>query len=131
MFIQTYNNHYHKLKNINIVREVLKMNLSAKEELILLAILGMSNESYGARITEDVSKASEGQIDLDCGFRYPALGGLKRRGFLRSLSRNHISNTSGGYRASYYEVTELGKQALKNAYIIRERLCRKDLLFGT
>ncbi|MBW4600499.1 MAG: PadR family transcriptional regulator [Calothrix sp. FI2-JRJ7] len=100
------------------------MSLSFKEELMLLAILNRNNSSYGTEIIEDVSQASGGKVQLDYGFLFPTLRKLcgRERRLIRRLQSNHVSIRTGGHRRVYYEVTELGKQALLEADNTRRNL---------
>ncbi len=97
--------------------------LSKAEEIVLLAIWRVGQNAYGITIRK--------QIEMDSGkdYTYGTLCGLLRQLAFKGFLRKRLGNPNpkkGGRRKTYFDLTQEGKQALKNAIQFHRRVW-KDL----
>lgn len=97
--------------------------LSKAEEIVLLAIWRLSENAYGVTIRK--------QIKADAGkdYTYGTLYGLLRQLAFKGLVQKRLGEPTpekGGRRKTYFDLTQGGKQALKNAVQFHRRVW-KDL----
>ncbi|HEX8736505.1 MAG TPA: helix-turn-helix transcriptional regulator [Pyrinomonadaceae bacterium] len=88
-----------------------KKFLGEFEELILLAILTLSDNAYGVPIAETIEKFSGKRVSI--GALYTSLGRLEEKGFIRSWV-GEASEAQGGRAKKYYAVEGAGMQVLKD-----------------
>jgi DNA-binding PadR family transcriptional regulator len=80
---------------------------AASTKPIILGILKQGN-SYGYLIIKKIKELSGGQMEYSDGMLYPVLHRLEKEGLI--ASKWTMKNESRPRK--YYEITELGKQAL-------------------
>lgn len=86
------------------------------QELVLLSILRLGNEAYGVTIQAEIADLAKRSISR--GALHSALMRLEDKGLINS-SMGGATNERGGRRKRLYQITPLGKNALKEAYDIR------------
>lgn len=94
------------------------------EQLILFAVLRLSDEAYGASIQEEIEDATG--RDRSTGSIHTALERLESRGLVRSWLGDPTP-VRGGRRKRYYAVTPSGARALQSSYEHLQRLARGNL----
>ena len=89
------------------------------QEIVLLAILILGEDAYGAKIQNEISERLNRNISR----------GALHAVFTRLTEKNYIESTyggataeRGGRRKRYYTVTNLGKNALNEAKTIRDEM---------
>lgn len=80
---------------------------AASTKPIILSILKQGN-SYGYLIIKKIKEISGGQMSYTDGMLYPVLHRLEKEGLIKSNWTVEDENRP----RKYYEITELGKQAL-------------------
>lgn len=96
------------------------LKLTSIEEAILLCML--KKPRYGQEIVTFLSEVSEGQYQVNCGSLYPALNRLKKIGFLKDTLLEEDLEIRKGNKKRYYQLTSLGKDALKRCEEIRHKI---------
>lgn len=96
-----------------------KDTLGNFEEFVLLAILLLGREAYGAKIRQKVSEATERSVSV--GALYLTLKRLERRGLISSWS-GEPTPERGGRAKQYFKVESAGTQALEGVAAARGRL---------
>ncbi len=86
-------------------------------QLLLLAML-KDTPKYGFQIIRELGQLTDGFFDLKEGTLYPALRRLESKGYLEGKWH---TDEEGGPR-KYYQITQLGRKALKEASGVWERL---------
>ena len=94
-------------------------NLGEFQEIILLIILSLSNNAYGAEIQREIN--SELDRSISRGSLHTALTRLEEKGFLVTEVGGATSER-GGRRKKFYTVTNTGKESLREAKELRDRL---------
>lgn len=89
------------------------------EEILLLAILRLGEQAYGARIRQMVEGAMEKSVAI--GAVYTTLDRLERKGYVSSW-QGEPTPERGGRAKRYFQVEGVGEQALKDTSEARERL---------
>src|SRR5947208_710847 len=89
------------------------------EEIVLLAVLRLKEEAYGAKIRQQVAEATE--RDVSIGAIYATLDRLERKGYLKSW-QGEATPERGGRAKRYFKVEGAGVQALNNTHATRKRL---------
>jgi PadR family transcriptional regulator len=97
------------------------------EEIVLLAVLNLDNEAYGARVRQKVAEATERNVSI--GAVYATLDRLERKGYVRSW-QGEKTPERGGRAKRYFEVKGEGVTALNNVVAARKRLAPPELDFG-
>jgi PadR family transcriptional regulator PadR len=92
------------------------------QEVVLLSILILQDESYGVRIQEEIQKELNRTVSR--GALHTALTRLEEKGFIKSVMGG-ATEERGGRRKRLYTVTNMGKESLKEARAIREQLWSK------
>jgi DNA-binding PadR family transcriptional regulator len=89
------------------------------QEIVLLAILILDEEAYGAKIKNEMS----GRLDrsISRGALHAALTRLTEKNFIESTYGGATAER-GGRRKRFYTVTNLGKSALNDAKTIRDEM---------
>ena len=96
-------------------------HLGEFEELVLLAISGLSDDAYGVAIKETLDRETGREVSL--GAVYAALDRLSAKALLTS-SEVEGPAVRGGRRRRAFEVTPEGRRALRDMRAVRERLWR-------
>jgi PadR family transcriptional regulator PadR len=91
------------------------------EELTLLAVQALGEQTYGVPIQQFVEQASK--RDVSIGAIYAALERLERKGFVRSVVGDP-SPVRGGRRKRMFEVTALGVRTSQDIHRVREQIWR-------
>ena len=89
------------------------------EEIVLLAVLQLAENAYGAKIRQTVAGATE--RDVSIGAIYATLDRLERKGYLKSW-QGEATPERGGRAKRYFEVVGAGERALNNTRLARNRL---------
>ncbi|MEM6630613.1 MAG: PadR family transcriptional regulator [Bacteroidota bacterium] len=89
------------------------------EEMVLLVVAILGDEAYGVAIKDELEKQTEKKASI--GALHSALDRLERKGFLSSNMRG-ATELRGGRRKRYFQVTNLGKESLREARKMREDL---------
>jgi PadR family transcriptional regulator len=83
------------------------------EQLVLLGVLRLGNEAYGASIRQEIAARSNRDVSINAV--YTTLDRLERKGFLRSWI-GAPTPQRGGRRRKFYELCPAGTAALRQAY---------------
>jgi DNA-binding PadR family transcriptional regulator len=94
-------------------------NLGEFQEIVMLSILILDNEAYGLMIQKEMNKRLN--RSLSRGALHTALTRLEEKGFLESKYGGATAER-GGRRKRYYQLTNNGKEALKQARELREEM---------
>jgi PadR family transcriptional regulator, regulatory protein PadR len=89
------------------------------EEIVLLAILQLKEDAYGAKIRQKVSEATE--RDVSIGAIYATLDRVERKGFISSW-QGEATPERGGRAKRYFRVEGAGMQALNDTNARRNKL---------
>lgn len=81
---------------------------AATTKPIILGLLRQGN-SYGYLIIKRIKELSNGEMKYSDGMLYPVLHRLEKDGLIKS---NWTLGDDGSRPRKYYEITEMGKQAL-------------------
>ncbi len=87
------------------------------QEIVLLSVMALEKEAYGVKIQKEIAEKTERSISR--GALHSALSRLEEKGFLDSKF-GEATKVRGGKSKKYYEVTNLGKSALKEAEAVRK-----------
>lgn len=96
------------------------------EEIVLLAVLRLAEQAYGAKIRQTVAEALK--KDVSIGAIYATLDRLERKGYLKSW-QGEATPERGGRAKRYFRVEGIGVQALNDTSAARNRLA-EGLVFG-
>lgn len=96
------------------------------EEIVLLAVLRLGEQAYGAKIRQTVTEATD--RDVSIGAVYATLDRLERKGYLKSW-QGEATPERGGRAKRYFRVEGAGVQALSGTATARSRLT-EGLDFG-
>ena len=94
------------------------------EEKVLLAVLRLKGDAYGANIRQQVETAERlvnPQKTISIGAVYATLDRLERKGFITSR-HGESTQARGGRRKRYFEVLGTGELALTEAQRVRQEL---------
>lgn len=89
------------------------------EEIVLLAVLRLGENAYGAKIRQTVAEATE--RDVSIGAVYATLDRLERKGYLKSW-QGEATPERGGRAKRYFKVVGAGVQALNDTNAVRSKL---------
>ena len=89
------------------------------EELTLLAVRALGNDTYAVPIQQYVEKATARPISM--GSIYAALARLEDKGFLRSAMTEAVAQR-GGKSKRVYAVTPSGLKTARDLHRVRERI---------
>jgi DNA-binding PadR family transcriptional regulator len=101
-----------------------KNYLGEFEELLLLAIINLGNETYGVPIAETIEKATGKRVST--GALYTALSRLEEKGFVRSWM-GEATKERGGRAKKYFAVEGAGELALRQSEQARLKLQLKPI----
>lgn len=96
-----------------------KESLGNFEEIVLLAVLRLRENAYGAKIRQTVAEATE--RDVSIGAVYATLDRLERKGFMTSW-QGEATPERGGRAKRYFKVEGAGVQALNDTAAARNKL---------
>lgn len=94
-------------------------NIGKFEEMILLAVGILHGDAYGLSILEELS--NHGRKDVMISSVYKTLMRLEEKGYLVS-KYGSSSPIRGGRKKRLYELTSTGKEALREANLIRNKM---------
>jgi len=83
------------------------------EQLVLLGVLRLADDAYGAAIRQEIHARSGRDVSINAV--YTTLDRLESKGFLRSWT-GEPTPQRGGRRRKFYELRPAGVAALKQAY---------------
>ena len=89
------------------------------QEIVLLAILILDKDAYGVRVQEEIQDQMKREVSR--GALHTALTRLVEKGFLRSAMGEALPER-GGRRKRIYTVTNMGREALRDAKMLREQM---------
>ena len=90
-----------------------RQNLGELEQVLLLALLRLGGEAYGAAIRAEIRERTKRSITP--GAIYPTLDRLEARGLLRSRVGDPLPER-GGRARRYFTVTAAGLREVKAAW---------------
>src|SRR5262245_5318444 len=90
-----------------------RQNLGELEQVLLLALLRLGGESYGAAVRAEILERTGRSITP--GAIYPTLDRLERRGLLRSRIGG-ATTERGGRARRYFKVTAAGQREIRAAW---------------
>jgi DNA-binding PadR family transcriptional regulator len=90
-----------------------RQNLGELEQVLLLALLRLGGEAYGAAIRQEIRERTKRSITP--GAIYPTLDRLEERGLLRSRLGDPRPER-GGRARRYFKVTAAGVREIKAAW---------------
>jgi PadR family transcriptional regulator, regulatory protein PadR len=93
--------------------------LGSFEEIVLLAILHLSNDAYGASIRNAVGEATGRSVSI--GAIYATLDRLERKRFVTSW-QGEATPERGGRAKRYFRIESEGRQALYEIQEVKRRL---------
>jgi DNA-binding PadR family transcriptional regulator len=93
--------------------------LSRSEEIILIAILKLGDDAYGAAIRRRLKQDTGAEWSF--GSIYTALNTLTRRGYVKKR-RGEPTAERGGRHKCLYKITAAGKEALREIRRIQRRV---------
>lgn len=96
-----------------------KEYLGQFEEIVLLAVLRLSSEAYGAKIRQAAESALEKPVAI--GALYTTLDRLERKGYVKSW-QGEATSERGGRAKRYFKVEGAGVRALNDTNAARNRL---------
>ena len=83
------------------------------EQLVLLGVLRLESDAYGARIRQEIHERSGRDVSINAV--YTTLDRLERKGLLRSWVGEPTAQR-GGRRRKFYALRPAGVGALRHAY---------------
>jgi DNA-binding PadR family transcriptional regulator len=83
------------------------------EQLVLLGVLRLADEAYGAAIRQEIHARSGRDVSINAV--YTTLDRLEGKGFLRSWTGDPTPQR-GGRRRKFYALSAAGVAALQQAY---------------
>ena len=89
------------------------------QEIVLLTILVLGENAYGVSIQDEISDRTGRKVSR--GALHTALTRLDEKGFISS-EYGGATAERGGRRKRFYQVTNLGKEALEGAKTLRDEL---------
>ena len=97
----------------------MKIYLGELEELVLLTITSLGENSYGVSIQQGLEERCHRTISI--GALHSTITRLEEKGLLRSWMGG-ATQERGGRSKRYYEITALGKKAVTEAKDLRDEL---------
>jgi len=95
------------------------MKIGAFEELVLLAVGGLSDSAYAVNVQQQIETVGEREASI--GAVYAALDRLEKKGFVSSRM-GPVTHEQGGKKKRFYRLTGSGEAALSMAARTRARL---------
>jgi len=97
------------------------MPLGDLEQLVMLALLRLGDDGFGAAVQREIAERSGRDVTL--GAVYTALARLEEKGFVRSRLGDPLPQR-GGRRRRHYEVLPAGQAAIAEAWRAMRALSR-------
>lgn len=97
------------------------MALGDLEQLVMLALLRLGQDGFGAAVQREIAERSGRDVTL--GAVYTALARLEEKGFVRSYVGEPLPQR-GGRRRRHYEVRPEGRAAIADAWRAMKALSR-------
>ncbi|MCC6930976.1 MAG: helix-turn-helix transcriptional regulator [Gemmatimonadaceae bacterium] len=97
------------------------MALGDLEQLVMLALLRLGEDGFGAAVQREIAERSGRDVTL--GAVYTALARLEEKGFVRSYVGDPLPQR-GGRRRRHYEVRPEGRVAIAEAWRAMKALSR-------
>jgi PadR family transcriptional regulator PadR len=94
-------------------------HLTKNEEIILLSILRIKDNAYGVNIKKQIEETTGSGWNY--GLLYATLDQLVKKGLLIKKEGKPLSER-GGRRKIYYSLSRMGRQALEEAFKLKEVL---------
>jgi len=91
----------------------MEFTLGEFEQIILIAIVRLGDDAYGATIRRDIEQRTARRLAI--GAVYTTLDRLERKGCVRSWIGEPTAQR-GGRRRKYFALQPLGARALRSAY---------------
>ena len=91
----------------------MEFTLGEFEQIILIAIVRLGDDAYGATIRRDIEQRTSRRLAI--GAVYTTLDRLERKGCVRSWIGEPTAQR-GGRRRKYFALQPLGARALRSAY---------------
>lgn len=88
--------------------------LKTLTEQMYYIMLTLRRENFGYGIMEEVSRRTDGRIEIGAGTLYALLGRFEKEGIIRC--------TKAEDRKRYYQLNEKGEQMLKDEYLRLKQL---------
>ena len=93
------------------------------EELVLLTIASLGEEAYGVAIKVDIEKRADRSISI--GALHSTITRLEEKKYIKSWL-GEPTETRGGRRKRFFELTNNGKEALHEIKNLRDELWRES-----
>jgi PadR family transcriptional regulator, regulatory protein PadR len=97
----------------------MKVYLGEFEELVLLTIAVLGSDAYGVAIQKDIEERSNRPISI--GALHSTITRLEEKGLLKSWIGG-ATKERGGRSKRYYDITQVGKEALSATKSLRDEL---------
>ena len=97
------------------------MALGDLEQLVMLALLRLGDEGFGAAVQREIAERSGRDVTL--GAVYTALARLEEKGYVRSRVGDPLPQR-GGRRRRHYDVLPAGRTAIADAWQAMRALSR-------
>ena len=97
------------------------MNLGEFEQLVLLTLLRLGAEAYGAAVQAEIE--THGGRMTSVSAVYTTLDRLEGKGLVRSRV-GEPTPQRGGKRKKHYEITPAGTRALRDSYQLLKRMTK-------
>jgi len=94
-------------------------SLGEFEQLVLLALIRLGADAYGATILREIEERAQRSVSV--GGMYTTLERLERKGYVRS-SVGDPSPERGGRRKKFYTLLPAGRRALRHSLDAIRRL---------
>jgi DNA-binding PadR family transcriptional regulator len=88
-------------------------NLGEFEQIVLLALLRLGEDAYGAAIRQEIEKRTKREFSI--GAVYTTLDRMEKQGLIRSWIGEPTAQR-GGRRKKYFVLQPEGQQALAESY---------------
>jgi DNA-binding PadR family transcriptional regulator len=98
-----------------------KYQLGEFEEIVILTIAILNNEAYSVSIKDEIESRLRRTVSM--GALHTALKRLEEKGYLKSYVGEATAERAGRPK-QYFEITALGKKAMRNAKETRDELWR-------
>lgn len=94
-------------------------SLGEFEELVLLAVCGLSEQAYAVSIQQRIEQRADRTVTM--GAVYAALDRLEKKRFIASYL-GEVTRERGGRRKRFYDITGAGRAAVTVMRQARERM---------
>lgn len=94
-------------------------SLSELQKILMLAVLRLSDEAYGARIQEELEERADRDVTIST--IYVTLDRLEGKGLVRSRL-GEPTPVRGGKARRFYRVTSRGAEALRASREVMDRM---------